>query len=116
MVEYAINLLLWDTIKYILLIVIKMVNYTEAHVISKPKFLIDNTFVEFGGRLCQQIVGIPVKTNCAPLLVELFLFSYESEFLQTLVINKKIKEVRLFYFAFRYIEYVFLISNPYFSN
>ena len=54
--------------------------------------------------------------NCAPLLVELFLFSYGSEFLQTLVINKKIKEARLFNFAFRYIDDIFSISNPYFSN
>jgi hypothetical protein len=29
-------------------------------------------------------------TNCAPLLVDLFLYSYESEFLQKLVKNKKI--------------------------
>ena len=31
-------------------------------------------FVEFGGRLFQQIVGIPMGTNCAPLLADLFFF------------------------------------------
>jgi hypothetical protein len=30
-------------------------------------------------------VGIPMGTNCAPLLAALFLYSYESEFLQKLV-------------------------------
>ena len=49
------------------------------------EFLIDNIFVSFGGTLFQQVVGIPMGTNCAPLLADLFLYSYESEFLQKLV-------------------------------
>jgi hypothetical protein len=32
-------------------------------------------------------------TNCAPLLADLFLYSYESEFLQKLVKDKKIHKV-----------------------
>jgi hypothetical protein len=47
--------------------------------------LIDNIFVSFGGTLFQQVVGIPMGTHCAPLLADLFLYSYESEFLQKLV-------------------------------
>jgi hypothetical protein len=42
-------------------------------------FLIDNIFVMFGGHVSQQTVGIPMGTNCAPLLVELFLYSYEAD-------------------------------------
>ena len=42
-------------------------------------FFIDNIFVKFGGRLFQQIVDIHMGTNCAPLLADLFLLSYESE-------------------------------------
>jgi hypothetical protein len=56
------------------------------------EFLIDNIFVSFGGTLSQQVVGIPMGTNCAPLLADLFLYSYESEFLQKLVKDKKIHE------------------------
>ena len=55
-----------------------------------------NIFVCFGGTLFQQVVGIPMGTNCAPLLVDLFLYSYESEFLQKLVKDKKIREARAF--------------------
>jgi hypothetical protein len=36
-------------------------------VISMLEFLIDNIFVSFGGTLFQQVVGIPIGTNCAPL-------------------------------------------------
>jgi hypothetical protein len=47
-------------------------------------------------------------TNCAPLLADLFLYSYESEFLQKLVKNKKIHEARAFNFTYRYIDDVLM--------
>ena len=80
------------------------------------EFLIDNIFVKFGGRIFQQIVGIPMGTNCAPLLADLFLYLYESEFLQNLIKNKKIKETRLFNLTYRYIDDVLSINNADFSN
>ena len=46
--------------------------------------LIDNIFVKFGGCLSCQVIGIPMGTNCAPLLADLFLYSYESEFLDNI--------------------------------
>ena len=44
--------------------------YSEEQVISMLGFLIDNIFVSFGGTLFQQVVGIPMGTNCAPLLAD----------------------------------------------
>jgi hypothetical protein len=55
--------------------------YSEEQVISMLDFLIDSIFVSFGGALFQQVVGIPMSTNCALLLADLILYSYESEFL-----------------------------------
>ena len=46
--------------------------YSEEQVISMLEFLIDNIFVSFGGTLFQQVVGIPMGTNCAPLLADLY--------------------------------------------
>ena len=46
--------------------------------------LVDNISVVFGKKVFQQIVGIPVGTNCAPLLADIFLYSYEAEFIQSL--------------------------------
>jgi len=48
-------------------------------------FLIDNMFIEFGGRIFQQTVGILMRTNSAPLLADLFLHSFEAEFVQDLL-------------------------------
>ena len=47
--------------------------------------LVDNIYVRFGGQLFQQMVGIPKRTNCAPLLADLFLYSYENEFSDKLI-------------------------------
>jgi hypothetical protein len=55
-------------------------------------------------------------TNCAPLLADLFLYSYESEFLQKLVKDKKIPEARAFNFTYRYIDDVLSINNSRFAE
>ena len=78
--------------------------------------LIDSIFVSFGVALFQQVVGIPMGTNCAPLPADLFLCSYESEFLQDLVKDKKIHEARAFNFTYRYIDDVLSINNPRFAE
>jgi hypothetical protein len=90
--------------------------YSEEQVISMLEFLIDKIFVSFGGTLFQQVVGIPMGTNCVPLLADLFLYSYESEFLQQLVKDKKIHESRAFNFTYRYIDDVLSINNSRFAE
>jgi hypothetical protein len=55
-------------------------------------------------------------TNCAPLLADLFLYSCESEFLQKLVKDKKIHEIRAFNFTYRYIDDVLSINNSIFAE
>ena len=37
-------------------------------------FLMENIYVQFDGMVYQQIVGIPMGTNCAPLIADLFLY------------------------------------------
>ena len=44
-------------------------------------FLLDNIFIRFGTKLYSQVVGIPMGTNCAPLVADLFLFCYEMDFM-----------------------------------
>ena len=59
--------------------------YIEEDIIKMLEFLVDNIFVVFAGKVFQQIVGIPMGTNCAPLLADIFLYSYEAEFIQSLL-------------------------------
>ena len=59
--------------------------YTANDICKMTEFLVDNIYVRFGGQLFRQMVGIPMGTNCAPLLADLFLYSYENEFLDKLI-------------------------------
>ena len=65
--------------------------YTENDIINMLKFLVDNIFVVFGRKVFQQIVGIPMGTNCAPLLDDIFLYLYEAEFIQSVLSTGRIK-------------------------
>ena len=47
-------------------------------------FLLDNIYIRFGSKLYRQIVGIPMGTNCAPLVADLFLLCYERDFMLSL--------------------------------
>ena len=79
-------------------------------------FLIDNIFVTFGGRVFQQTVGIPMGTNCAPLLADLFLYYYEADFMQELLRKKDKKLAISFNSTFRYIDDVLSLNNSKFGD
>ena len=44
-------------------------------------FLLDNIYIRFGSELYRQIIGIPMGTNCAPLVADLFLLCNERGFM-----------------------------------
>jgi hypothetical protein len=89
--------------------------FSETDIFNMLEFLIDNIFVMFGGRVYQQTVGIPMGTNCAPLLADLFL-SYEADFIQGLLKKNEKKPVRSFNFTFRYIDNVLSLNNSRFGD
>ena len=59
--------------------------YTADNICKVIHFLIDNIFVQFGGHLFCNVIGIPMGTNCPSLLAELFLYSYENEFVNNMI-------------------------------
>ena len=61
-------------------------------------------------------VGIPMGTKCAPLLADIFLYSYEAEFIQSLLPVGKKRLASQFNFTSRYIDDVLSINNPDFEN
>ena len=67
-------------------------------------FLIDNIFVQFGGHLFRQVIGIPMGTSCAPLLADLFLYSYENEFIDNMIKSGDRRLARSFNLCYRYID------------
>ena len=72
-------------------------------------YLLDNIYIRCGTKLCRQIVGIPMGTNCAPLVADLFLFCYERDFMRSLS-----GVIEAFKSTFRYLDDLLNIDNPYF--
>jgi hypothetical protein len=90
--------------------------HSEADIKGMLGFLVDITYVVFGDQVFQQSVGILMGTNCAPLLPELFLYSYEAEFVQKLLRDKNTpnppKTLALsFIHSYWFIDGVLSISN-----
>ena len=51
-------------------------------------YLLDNLLIRFGLKLYRQILGIPMGTNCAPLVAYLFFVCYERDFAIKLMLLK----------------------------
>ena len=90
--------------------------YSDADVIKMLEYLIDNIFVEFGGRIFQQTISTPMGTNCAPLLANLFLYLYEAEFVQSLLKAGKKHLAQQFNFTYRYTDDVLSLKNTKFAE
>jgi hypothetical protein len=48
--------------------------FSETNIFNMLEFLIDNIFAMLGGRAFEQTVGIPMCTNCIPLLADLYMW------------------------------------------
>ena len=45
---------------------------TEDQLVKYIKFLVDNIYIQVGNKIFRQTIGIPMGTDCAPLLAILF--------------------------------------------
>ena len=52
----------------------------------------------------RQVIGIPVKTNCAPLLAELSFYSYENGFLDNMIRSDHRRLSRSFNLCYKYTD------------
>ena len=79
-------------------------------------YLSDKIYIRFGTKLYRQIVGIPMDTNCAPLVDDLFLFCYERDFMSSLSDVEQADIIEAFKSASRYLDDLLNIDNPYFEG
>ena len=86
------------------------------NVCDALSYILDNIYIRFGNKLYRQIVGIPMGTNCAPLVADLFLFCYERDFMTSLLDNNKADIIRAFISTSRYLYDLLNIDNPYFEG
>ena len=60
--------------------------------------------MQFDGMVYKQIVGIPMGTNCAPLIADLFLYCYERDFMSDLQNSKRFDLIDMFNDTSRYLD------------
>ena len=78
-------------------------------------YLLDNIYIRFGSKLYRQNVEIPMETNCALLVADLFLFCYEKDFMKSLT-TKRYDMIDAFNSTSRYLDVLLNIDNIHFEQ
>ena len=79
-------------------------------------FLLDNIYIQFGSKFYRQIVGIPMDTNCAPLVADLVLFCYERDFMLSLSEDIQSGVIEAFNSTSWYLDDLLNIDNNFFYS
>ena len=103
------HFLLWKNLK-------KYHALSCQNVCDALTFLLDNICIRFGTKLYREVVWIPMGTNCAPLVANLFLFCYERDFMMSLSDDKQADVIGAFNTTSRYLDDILNINNVYFDN
>ena len=85
-------------------------SYNKQSIISALKYLLDNCHFKFGNKLFQQVIGIPMGSDPAPYLANLFLYRYESTWLNKTKKNNYIL-ARKFGRIYRFIDDLIAIND-----
>ena len=87
----------------------KMV-FSKSSIKKCIKYLLNNCFFKFGDKIFKQVIGIPMGSDPAPFMANLFLYSYESKWVLK---TKKchLKEARMFGNTFRFIDDLIAIND-----
>ena len=78
--------------------------------------MLDNIFIRFGTKLYRQVVGVPMGSNCAPLVADLFMFCYERDFMMSHSDDKQDDVIGAFNTTSRYLDDILNINGVYFDN
>ena len=62
----------------------KCILWTCQNVCEALLYLLDNVLLDLELNFKEKNVGVPMGTNCAPLVADLFLFCYERDFMKSL--------------------------------
>ena len=90
--------------------------YNRNDIVCMLKWLINNTFFHFGNKIFRQTIGIPMGTNAASFIANLYLFKYEYDFVMKLSRNNYADACNLRYMS-RYIDdLTSLNDNSYFMT
>ena len=76
----------------------------------------DNIYIQVGNKIFRQMIGIPMGTDCASLLANLFLFYYEYKFMKVKLKHNNSQIAKNFSNTFRYIDDYLSLTIPLLSR
>ncbi len=71
--------------------------------------------MKFGDNIYRQTLGILMGTECAPCLADLYLYTYEYDFLDSLTKSKQCHLAKKFNFTLRHIDDLISINKKHFN-
>ena len=90
-------------------------NITDEMLIAYVEYLINNIYVGIGNRVYRQCIGIPMGTDCAPLVANLFMFHYEYKYMRNLI-KTNLLRAKSFCNTMRYIDDLLALNNKFFHS
>jgi hypothetical protein len=84
---------------------------SKIQLIEYINYLIDNIYVTVGDNIFRQKIGIPMGTDCAPYLANLYLYALEFKYLKELMSNKHIHIARKLSQSYRYIDDLLIFNS-----
>ena len=83
----------------------------ENQLISHINWLIDNIYVVCVDSIFKQNIGIPMGTDCAPFIANLFLYAIECQWMNKKWKDKDFDTLNKFKHCFRYIDDLLCLNN-----
>ena len=87
------------------------ISIDKTELKAMVEYLVSNVFVQVGNKIFRQQVGIPMGTDCAPLLANLYLFYYEYLYMKNLI-KSNFGVAKRFSHTLRYIDDLLTLNNP----
>jgi len=91
------------------------IDVSESLLMEMVEYLVDNIYIYVGDRVFRQCIGIPMGTDCAPLLANLYLFYYEYCYMKQLL-KVNMGKAKVFSNTVRYIDDLLTLNNPLFEE
>ena len=84
--------------------------YTKEMIKSLLEYVIENAFFQVGNKVFRQIIGIPMGSDPAPFIANLFLYTYENRFMFNLKKDDKARAKNLRH-VFRFIDDLIALND-----
>ena len=89
---------------------LKGITFTKDSFKKAVLYLMDNCLFTLGDHIFRQIIGIPMGSDPAPFMANLFLYSYESKYVKELK-TKDLFTARKFRHTFRFIDDLLAVND-----